>query len=309
MKGFVPRLRALLATTRSPLAVGLDPTPETLPTEWRAKAADSRDPDTVVELYRRYLIGVLEACRPFAAVTKLQSAFFEVLGWRGVRLFEQCCREARDLGYLVLADAKRNDIGNTAQAYAQAFLEPQRTYAGTWNLPEADALTVTPIFGDEGNRPFLRAASEQGKAVFFIVRTSNPSSAQLQALELRDGRRFDQAVADLVEGYALETLEPGFGYAPVGAVVGATRAEELAELRARMAHAILLLPGVGAQGAALAPLAAAFDAEGMGALVPVSRGLLQAHAEPGAPKDWKEGVAKAAEGYARAFQQLIPAWS
>jgi orotidine-5'-phosphate decarboxylase len=309
MKGFVPRLRALLATTRSPLAIGLDPTPDTLPAEWRAKAADSREPDAVVELYRRYLLGVLEACRPFAAVTKLQSAFFEVLGWRGVRLFAQCCQEAQDLGYLVLADAKRNDIGHTAQAYAQAFLEPQRIYAGTWDLPQADALTVTPIFGDEGNRPFLRAATEAGKGVFFIVRTSNPSSAQLQALELRDGRRFDQAVADLVEGYALETLEPGCGYAPVGAVVGATRAEELAELRARMAHAILLLPGVGAQGAALDPLAAAFDAEGMGALVPVSRGILQAHAESGAPRDWKEAVARTAESYARALQRLVPAWS
>lgn len=309
MKGFVPRLRALLSTTRSPLAVGLDPTPDALPAEWRSKAADNRDPDMVVDIYRRYLLGVLEACRPFAAVTKLQSAFFEVLGWRGTRLFAQCCEEAKNLGYLVIADAKRNDIGHTAQAYCQAFLESSGTYGGEWDLPNADALTVTPIFGDEGNRPFLRAANEDGKAIFFIVRTSNPSSAQLQALRLEDGRRFDQAVADLVEGYAIEALEPGFDYAPVGAVVGATRAEELLELRERLPHVLLLLPGVGAQGAALEPLGSAFDAEGMGALVPVSRGLLQAHAAPHAPKDWKVAIAQAAESYTVALRKLIPSWT
>lgn len=309
MKGFVPRLRALVSSARSPLMLGLDPTPDALPAEWRAKAADSRNPDTIVDIYRRFLVAVLEACRPFAASAKLQSACFETLGWRGARLFAQCCKEARDLGYLVLADAKRNDIGHTAQAYRRAFLDPAPNHAGSWDLPNADALTVTPIFGDEGNRPFLEAAMQDGKAVFFVVRTSNPSSAQLQALPLQDGRRFDQAVADLVEGYAREALEPGLGYAPVGAVVGATRAEELVELRERMPHAILLLPGVGAQGAALEPLAAAFDAEGFGALVPVSRGILQAHAEPGAPRDWKDAVARAAEGYAIAFRRLIPAWS
>ena len=155
---FAARLEDAIQSVHSPVAVGLDPTPKVLP---KQLLPTSSEPTDWADAYLRYCKTVLDVCRPHAAVTKLQVAFFEVLGARGIRVFEQCMEHARQLGYLVISDVKRNDIGHTATAYATTYLGGSTSWVS--DLPLADAITVTPIFGDDGNQPFLTAAEENGR--------------------------------------------------------------------------------------------------------------------------------------------------
>ncbi|CAM3917418.1 orotidine-5'-phosphate decarboxylase [Deinococcus frigens] len=205
---------------------------------------------------KTHTLEVLEACAPYAACVKPQLAFYEALGLEGFGVLQEVCAAARTLGLPVLLDAKRGDIGSTAQAYARAWLSGR--HAGA-------ALTVSPFLGFETLTPFVDAARENGGAVFVLVKTSNPGQADLQ------GSGVSERVA--VEVARLNAETPAGEYGTVGAVVGATHAPDLATFRALMPRALLLLPGLGAQGAAAADLKAAFHAGGTGALVSASRGV------------------------------------
>jgi orotidine-5'-phosphate decarboxylase len=172
----------------------------------------------------------------------------------------------------VILDAKRNDIGSTAEAYARGMLGRGQSAWG------ADALTVSPYLGEDSLTPFVEVARERGAGLFVLVKTSNPGSGLLQDL-MTEGRRVYQCVAELVERFASETAgECGYGLA--GAVVGATYPEQLAELRAAMPHTWFLVPGFGSQGAAAKNVAAAFDSAGLGAVINNSRHLIFAHTRP-----------------------------
>ncbi|GGK90458.1 orotidine-5'-phosphate decarboxylase [Deinococcus radiotolerans] len=204
---------------------------------------------------REHTLDVLEATAPYAACVKPQLAFYEALGLDGLRVLEEICAAARTFGLPVLLDAKRGDIGTTAQAYAQGWLTGR--HAGA-------ALTVNPFLGFETLTPFVETARANGGAVFVLVKTSNPGQADLQ------GGGVSERVADEITRLnAQEDAE----YASIGAVVGATHPGDLAAFRARMPRALLLLPGLGAQGATAAQLAPAFDPGGTGALASASRGL------------------------------------
>lgn len=229
--------RTRLLNTR--LCVGLDPR--------RAAYA------TPEEL-RLHTLDVLEATAPLAACVKPQLAFFEALGLAGYTLLEEVCAAARTLGLPVLLDGKRGDIGSTAEAYAQGWLSGP--HAG-------DALTVNPFLGFETLQPFYKAALENSGAIFVLVKTSNPGQADLQ------GEGVSEKVAAEVS-----RLNTGIGgeYGPVGAVVGATHPQDLARFRHLMPRALLLLPGLGAQGAAARDLAPAFQ-NGTGALASASRAV------------------------------------
>ena len=204
---------------------------------------------------RAHTLDVLEATAPYAACVKPQLAFYEALGLEGLHILEDVCAAARTLGLPVLLDAKRGDIGSTAQAYAQGWLTGR--HAGA-------ALTVNPFLGFETLTPFVDTARTSGGAVFVLVKTSNPGQADLQ------GNGVSERVADEIT--RLNAAEDG-EYASVGAVVGATHPQDLAAFRARMPRALLLLPGLGAQGATAAQLAPAFNAGGTGALASASRGV------------------------------------
>jgi orotidine-5'-phosphate decarboxylase len=198
---------------------------------------------------------------------KPQSAFFEARGWQGVRSFEAVCAYARDAGLLVIADVKRGDIGSTAAAYAAAF------------APHADAATVNPYLGGDAVEPFLDAC-RRGAGIFVLVKTSNPGSGDLQDVRLEDGRRVWERVAELVDRWGSDLVGER-GLSSVGAVVGATYPQEVAEARALLPRAPFLLPGVGAQGATAADVAAAFANGPAGGLVSASRSVIFAD-DPGA---------------------------
>ena len=209
---------------------------------------------------RQHTLDVLEATAPYAAAVKPQLAFYEALGLEGMQILEEVCAAARLLGLPVLLDAKRGDIGSTAEAYAQAWLTGR--HAGA-------ALTVNPFLGFGTLQPFVQAARENGGGVFVLVKTSNPDQADLQG-EGRGGTSISERVAAEVARLGAE--EDG-EYASVGAVVGATHPADLPHFRALMPRALLLLPGLGAQGAKASDLAGAFHAGGTGALVSASRGV------------------------------------
>ncbi len=264
---FAQRLteRTLALNTR--LCLGLDP---------RADVYSSHG-----EL-RTHTLAVLNACDELVACVKPQLAFYEALGLAGMELLEEVCTVARSLELPIILDAKRGDIGSTAQAYARAWLSG--THAGA-------ALTVNPFLGFETLAPFVQAARHSGGAVFVLVKTSNPGQADLQ------GSGVSEKVAD--ELTRLGAQEGGI-LSSVGAVVGATHPQELAQWRARIPRAPLLLPGLGAQGAKPDDLAGAFLPGGTGAVVSASRGIqyaqgLDVSAATQAARGFRDGLNAALE--------------
>ncbi len=185
---------------------------------------------------RSYTLELVEALGPKLGAVKPQVAFFEALGAAGYALVHELVDEIDKLGVPVIIDAKRGDIGTTADAYAEAYLA---AHPGT-------ALTVNPYLGEDALEPFLSAADRHGGAVFVLVKTSNPGSGLFQDLQLADGRRLSHAVADWVAGAAARHRVGA--WSRVGAVVGGTYPAEVAEQRERMPNVLLLVPGLGAQG-------------------------------------------------------------
>jgi orotidine-5'-phosphate decarboxylase len=183
----------------------------------------------------------------------------------------------------VIADGKRGDIGSTARAYATAYLEPRDDEPAL-----ADALTVNTYLGGDSVEPFLQACRLHGAGIFCLVRTSNAGAADVQELTLSDGRQVWQQVAELVADWGADLVGER-GLSSVGAVVGATYPRAVAEARRLMPQAILLLPGIGAQGATPADVARAFTSGPASALVPVSRAVIYAFRVEGA--DWRTAAA------------------
>jgi orotidine-5'-phosphate decarboxylase len=255
---FADRLALEVERKRSHLVVGLDPRPELFPVELRDDVA-------------RFCCGIVDAVAPHAVAVKPQLAFFEALGPEGMAAFVELCRYARRAGLLVIADGKRGDVGSTARAYAAAYLEGED--------PLADALTVNPWLGRESVEPYLAAARRYGTGIFCVVKTSN-TGGDVQDVTLSDGRPMWQHVAALVAEWGAE-LVGEHGLSSVGAVVGATHPRAVGEARRLMPQAILLLPGIGAQGANAADLARAFTSGPASALVNASRSIIYASRESG----------------------------
>lgn len=268
---FADRLVAAVRRVRNPVLVGLDPRAESLPTGLIGGAG----PAAVARGYVAFCRGVIDVVAPLVAAVKPQAAFFEQLGPAGCVALSEVVQYAAAQGLLVILDGKRNDIGSTAQAYAEAYLGPGDT--SPWG---ADALTVSPYLGDDSLSPFVEVGKARGAGIFVLVKTSNPGSKRFQDLAA-GGRPLYRHVADYVELLAAQTQSTGATgrtpYGLVGAVVGATWPEQLAELRQAMPHAWLLIPGFGAQGGTAQDCASAFDENGLGAIVNNSRGIIFAH--------------------------------
>jgi len=248
--GFGDRLAAAVAARRSQIVLGLDPDPARVP--GGASGAE------------RFCRNVIAAAGEHCVAAKPQLACFERFGTDGWAAFESVAAAAREAGLLVIADGKRGDIDATARAYAEAFLRDP-----------VDALTVNPMLGGDAVAPFVAAAVAGGRGLFVLVRTSNPGAADLQDLELADGRLWHEAVATLVARWG-EPSVGASGLSAVGAVVGATVPQRLADLRDLMPHQPFLLPGVGAQGGRPEELGAAFGGRAAGALVSASRSIIYA---------------------------------
>jgi len=274
---FVARLAERVLAGEAPIVIGLDPRLDALPA---AVAKDAPPAERIVAFYRE----CLPRLSRHAPCVKPNIAFFECFGAAGYRAYEEVCTLARQHGLLVLGDIKRGDIGSTAEAYADG------------HFAIADAVTLHPYLGLDSVQPFLRhcRAERGGKAVFVLVRTSNPGAKDFQDLSV-GGEPLCDVVARAVTRWGQE-LPTANGYSPVGAVVGATWPHELARLRALLPHAWLLLPGVGAQGGKVQDLGAAFDPRGLGALVNQSRGVMQCF-QP-ADRDWLDRLTAAAAAFA-----------
>lgn len=281
---FPDRLAALVERKRSQLVVGLDPRPDLLPVELRGAAHASRL--AAAEACERFCCGIVDAVAQYVVAVKPQIAFFEALGADGIHAFEEVCRYARNAGLLVIADVKRGDIGSTARAYAEAYVEPTER-----EPPLADAVTVSPYLGRDSLEPFLAASRRHGSGLFCLVKTSNAGSADVQDVALSDGRPLWHHVAELIDDWG-EDLIGERGLSCVGAVVGATYPRAVAEARRLLPRAVLLLPGVGAQGAGAGDVARAFTSGPASALVPVSRGIIYAFRSD--EDDWRAAASRAA---------------
>ena len=286
---FPDRVAEAVERRRSQLVVGLDPRVDLLPVELRGEAVHGRA--EAAAAVARFCRGIVDAVAPYVVAVKPQLAFFEALGADGWGALEEVSAHARDVGLLVIADVKRGDIGSTARADAAGFLEPRGDAP-----PLADALTVNPYLGQDSVEPFLQACRLHGAGIFCLVRTSNAGAADIQDLALSDGRPLWQHVARLVCEWG-DDLVGERGLSSVGAVLGATVPRAVAEARRALPRSILLLPGVGAQGATPADVARAFTSGPASALVTASRSVIYAYRASDA--DWRSAAAAEAARLAR----------
>ena len=293
-ENFADRLMAA-AERSAAVCVGIDPAYERLPAGMQSPGAEE---PYRLQAIRSFCLRVLELVSPAVPAVKVQIGYFEAYRHRGVEVYFEVVRRAKELGLLVIGDVKRGDIGPTAEAYA----------AGQLAGPDApDAVTVNPYFGADGLGPFVDVAREQGKGLFVLVRTSNPSAAAIQDFAGAGGRKFYEHVAEQVAAVgSAEALVGARGYSCVGAVVGATWPAEARVLRQLMPRQVFLVPGYGAQGATAADCAAAFRSDGTGAIVNASRSVIYAHRRSEyAGMEWQRAVAAAAKGFAEDIRRAV----
>ncbi len=293
---FADRLMAAIAEKNRRVCVGIDPVLDRIPQHLRPLArfveqfwgprAEGFRTTPVLAGVGKFCAGIIEAVAETVPVIKFNSAFFEALGPGGPELLYRLMAWSTRFDLLVLVDAKRGDVGSTAEAYASAMFGQYAEIA----MRAPDAVTVSPWLGSDGVSPFIEQADELGRGVFVLVRTSNPSAAELQDLVTEDGTPMYRHVARLVSEWG-EDLIGESGYSSVGAVVGATWPEQLAQLREAMPHTPFLVPGYGAQGGGAGDVVGAFDADGLGAIVSSSRGII--YASDG--EDFAEAAAQAAD--------------
>ena len=278
---------ALTARTKqtSPVCVGLDPRLPKLP------AKISKGPAGVLTFNK----GIIDAVKDIASSVKINLAFFEVLGWEGMKVFWETCAHAKAQGLIVIADGKRGDIGSTCEAYADAYLFPESP---------VDALTVNPYLGSDGIAPFIERCTKHEKGIFVLVKTSNQSSEELQDLPTGN-EAVHEHLAQLVESWATVGARHGVplqgsqtNLSCVGAVVGATYPEELTYLRTLMPHCPFLIPGYGTQGGTAKDVKRGFLPDGTGAIVNASRSITEASSG----EDWQEATRRATEEMASALR-------
>ncbi len=257
---FAERLHARIESSNSRVCLGIDPRPEAHP--FSHPEQHEHDPAKVARAVVSYFRNIIEATNDLVACYKPQAAFFEALGIPGMIALAQIIADIKSLNIPVILDAKRGDIGSTAEAYAKAYL--------TDGVFSADALTVNPYLGMDSLEPFIRTATANKRGLFVLVKTSNPGSGDFQNLETADGiYTYDHLAYKL----AARCRQLDYSYTALGAVVGATYWQELEHLREVLPQSIFLVPGYGAQGATAEDVVAAFDAEGFGAVISASRSL------------------------------------
>jgi orotidine-5'-phosphate decarboxylase len=265
---FSDRLADAVRRKGTPLCVGLDPRWESLPKSLRDAQPTL---ESVAAAFEKFSIRVLDLVAPLVGVIKPQSAFFESCGPAGMLALQRVIRRAQDLGLVVILDSKRGDIASTAAAYADAAFAGSVIAGKTVPVWDADAMTVNPYLGRDAIEPFLSSARSAGRGVFVLVRTSNAGAGLFQDLDC-GGRKLYQHVASAVAEWNRPTIGK-CGLGDVGAVVGATSPAELASLRRELPNVWSLVPGYGAQGGTAKDVAAAFRADGLGAIINSSRGI------------------------------------
>ena len=275
------RLIEKIRETKNPTVVGLDPSYGYVPAYIRAKyAGEFPDPlEGAACAVLEYNKKIIDAICDIVPAVKPQAAYYEAYGWYGMKTFAETVTYARQKGMYVITDGKRNDIGSTMEAYAAAHLGTVDLDGRTATPFAADALTVNGYLGTDGIAPLLKVCKELDKGIFVLVKTSNPSSGELQDKKINK-RPVYEVMGKMCESWGKE-LRGESGYSAVGAVVGATYPEQLSELREKLPHTFFLVPGYGAQGGGAKDVAGAFDENGLGAIVNSSRGIICAYKKDG----------------------------
>ena len=268
----------------SVVVVGLDPYLQQLPLSIRQAA---------YEKYGRTMKGASEAIWGFnqcvidevadlVVAVKPQIAFYELYGYEGIRVYQQTIQYAKTKGLLVIGDCKRGDIGSTSEAYALAHLGKTEIDGYHEAAFDHDFLTVNPYLGSDGLRPFIQVCEKYHKGIFVLVKTSNPSSGELQDQLLADGKPLYLKAASLIK-------KGTQGYHSIGCVVGAAHPKIARELRKALSHSFFLVPGYGHQGGDGKSVSVCFNEDGLGALVSASRSVLYS----GNSDNWRKEIRKA----------------
>lgn len=277
--------------TNNPTVIGLDPRYEMLP-----KCVTDKYPKTlegvagaIIEFNKKLIDNTCD----IIPAAKVQIAFYEMYGIQGMKAFKETCKYAKEKGMVVIADIKRGDIGSTATGYSNAFLG--RTPIGEKEeaIYDVDFVTVNGYMGTDCVKPFIEDCKKYNKGIFILVKTSNPSSGELQDLKLQNGQEVYAQMAELVEKWG-EELRGVNGYSSIAAVVGATYPEQLSQIREIAPHTYFLIPGYGAQGGKASDIALGFDKNGLGGIVNASRSLMCAYKSD----KWKDEFDE--ENYAKA---------
>ena len=248
--------------------------------------------------------GLIDALAGVVPAVKPQSAYFEMLGWRGMRVLEEIISYAQEKSLFVIADVKRGDIGTTAAAYSEAWLGSTQVGGTACSVFDADCVTLNGYMGSDAIKPFLKDCAQCNKCAFVLAKTSNPSSVELQDIVAGD-RLVYTVVGDLIQRWGQGT-EGKYRYQALGAVVGATHPSVLKELRYRLDKTFFLVPGYGAQGGTAADVRYAFDELGRGAIVNASRSIMCAWQKTGKDgADYQESARSAAEQMRDEIKQYV----
>ena len=268
------RLIDKIIELQNPTVAGLDPkldfVPEYIKEECFKKYGKTLEGAAAALL--EFNIQLIDALCDSVPAVKPQAAYYEMYGWQGVRALSETISYAKSKGMYVITDGKRNDIGTTMEAYAKAHLGTTDIGGEEVEAFGADALTVNGYLGSDGINPLLDICKSRDKSIFALVKTSNPSSGELQDRKI-DSKTVYETMGDMCESWG-ESTRGKYGYSAVGAVVGATYPEMLRELREKLPHTFFLVPGYGAQGGGAEDAKFAFDKNGIGAIVNSSRGIM-----------------------------------
>lgn len=292
------RLIEKIVEMQNPTVAGLDPKLAFIPDfiKEEAYAKYGKTLEGAAEALLVYNKALIDALYDIVPAVKPQAAYYEMYGWQGVKALAETIEYAKSKGMFVITDGKRNDIGTTMEAYATAHLGLTDIEGDSVPAFGADALTINGYLGSDGITPVINVSKKMDTGMFVLVKTSNPSSGELQNLNLDNEETIYLHMGNLCEQWG-EELMGKYGYSGVGAVVGATYPEQLTELRKSLPHTFFLVPGYGAQGGTADDIAGAFDSNGLGAIVNSSRGIMCAwqKEENCKPEDFAQAARREAE--------------
>ncbi len=291
---------------KNPTVAGLDARVEYVPPHILKKYTDryGETLEAAAEAISEFDRGLIDALYDVVPSVKPQAAYFEMLGWRGMKVLEDVIAYAKEKGLYVIADIKRGDIGTTATAYAEGWMGSTLVGSAACSSFDADCVTLNGYMGSDAIKPFLDVCTAQNKSAFVLAKTSNPSSVELQDMVAGD-RVVYTVMGDLIARWGKDTAGK-YGYQALGAVVGATHPSVLKDLRRRLPNVFFLVPGYGAQGGTAADVRYAFDELGRGAIINASRSIMCAWKKTGHDgQDYQEAARAAAEQMRDELKQHI----
>ncbi|EJF86873.1 orotidine-5'-phosphate decarboxylase [Candidatus Bartonella washoeensis] len=243
-----------------PLCIGFDPSHQVLHS-WKL-SFDYKGLKDFCDILLTAVIGKVGIIKP-------QVAFFELYGVEGLQALKELIEIAHEQGLLVLADAKRGDIGSTAEAYGKAWLGPSSAF-------KADAMTVNPFLGFDALIPLIKVAEETGAGVFVVVQSSNPEGKHIRNALIGD-QTLSIHLAQCICDYNIQSRVMHHNLGPIGAVIGATLGSESKDTIEQLKNSLFLVPGIGAQGGTMLQLVHQFPQSLWQNVIPsVSRSITDA---------------------------------